>query len=252
MLRHFPFRFIATALTLFVGTARAAEPNTLTPQEAAQGWKLLFDSRSLSGWHTYGTHAAPTKGWHVEGGCLINPKSNGRPNGSGGDLVTNATFTDFEFRFEWKVSKGGNSGVHYLFVEGAKRTASMYKGDKGDSPAGFEYQILDDAAYSDKQGPDHLTASIYFLVAPVNKVLRPVGEFNEGRIVLNGNHVEHWLNGSKVAECELGSPALQKLIAGSKYKTIPGFGTKAATALALQDHGEHVAFRNLKIREFHH
>lgn len=239
---------VASALALPI-SACAAEPNTLTPQEVAQGWKLLFDGRSLSGWHIYGTTTPPAKGWHVDGGCLFNPKSNGRPNGSGGDLVTNAKYRDFEFRFEWRVTKGGNSGVHYLFTEGAKRTASMYKGDKGDSPVGFEYQILDDPAYSAKQGPDHLTASIYWLVAPVNKVLRSVGEFNEGRIVVHGNHVEHWLNDSKVAGCELGSAELQKLIAVSKFKVIPGFGTKAATALALQDHGEEVAFRNLKVRE---
>ena len=243
---------LVASLLVSSGHALAAEPNTLTAQETAQGWKLLFDGRSLAGWHIYGTNAPPTKGWHVEGGDLVNPKSNGRPNGSGGDLITNAKYTDFEFRFEWKMSKAGNSGVHYLFIEGAKRTASMYKGDKGDSPVGFEYQILDDAAYSDKQGPDHLTSSIYMLVAPVNKALRPVGEYNEGRIVANGNHVEHWLNGSKVAECELGSANLQKLIASSKFKVIPGFGTKAATALALQDHGEEVTFRNLKIRELKH
>ncbi len=250
-LKSLPALLIASILVSY-GHAMAAEPNTLTPQKTAQGWKLLFDGRSFAGWHIYGTNAPPTKGWHVEDGSLVNPKSNGRPNGSGGDLVTNARYTDFEFRFEWKMSKAGNSGIHYFFIEGAKRTASMYKGDKGDSPAGFEYQILDDPAYSDKQAPDHLTASIYQLVAPVNKALRPPGEFNEGRIVVTGNHVEHWLNGTKVAECELGGAELQKLIEATKYKGIPGFGTKAATAVALQDHGEEVAFRNLKIRELKH
>ena len=243
---------VAASVLLSFGPTRATEPNTLSPQEVAQGWTLLFDGHTAAGWHIYGTKLPPSKNWTVESGCLVNPKSSGRPNGSGGDLVSNALYTDFEFRFEWKVTTGGNSGIHYLFTEGAKRTASMYKGDKGDSPVGFEYQILDDPAYADKQGPDHLTASFYWLLAPVNKTLRPVGEFNEGRIVVNGNHVEHWLNGVKVAECELGSPALQKLIAGSKFKVIPGYGTKAATALALQDHGEEVAFRNLMVRELRH
>ncbi len=229
----------------------AAEPNTLTPQEMAQGWKLLFDGRSLSGWHGYEQSAPPTRGWHIENGCLVNPKSNGRPNGSGGDLVTNAKYTDFEFRFDWRINKGGNSGVHYFYTEGGpKRTVPMYKGDKGDSPMGFEYQILDDAAYP--EAANRLAASIYFLVAPVNKTLRPLGEFNEGRIVVSGNHVEHWLNGEKVAVCELGSTSLKRRIAASKFKVIPGFGTKAATGLALQDHGEEVAFRNLKVRELRH
>lgn len=240
--------FISAALWLPVSWALTAAPNTLTPQEVAAGWKLLFDGATTSGWHRYGTNAFPTKGWRVEQGCLVNPRSNGRPNGSGGDLVTNATFTNFEFQFEWRIGPGGNSGVEYLFTEGAKRTTPFYPGDQGDSPLGFEYQVLDDAAHA-KSSVDRLAASIYSLVAATRKSLRPVGEFNQGGIIVNGNHVEHWLNGSKVAETELGSPALQRIIASSKFKGYPGFGTKIATAIALQDHGEEVAFRNLKIRE---
>src|SRR5205823_14753602 len=109
------------------------------------GWSLLFDGRSTAGWHTYGKQTVAANGWHVQGGCLSIPKGNGRPNGSGGDLVTNATFTNFEFQFEWRVGPGGNSGVEYLFTEGEKRKALFYAGDLGDSPLGFEYQVLDDA-----------------------------------------------------------------------------------------------------------
>jgi hypothetical protein len=239
---------VLTALVLSAGPAIAAEPNTLTPQEQAAGWRLLFDGRSTTGWHTYGKQTVAAKTWRVQDDCLIIPKSNGRPNGSGGDLVTNATFTDFEFQFEWRVSPGGNSGVEYLFTEGEKRAASFYPGDTGDSPLGFEYQVLDDAPHA-KNAADRLAASIYSLVAATGKTLRPVGEFNQGRIVVDGNHVEHWLNGRKVAECELGSPALQRIIASSKYKPYPGVGIKRATAIALQDHGEEVAYRNLKLRE---
>lgn len=239
---------LLAALVVPAGRFMAAEPNTLTPQEQAAGWRLLFDGRSTSGWHTYGKKNITPNSWRVQDGCLVIPKSNGRPNGNGGDLVTNSLFTNFEFQFEWRVAAGGNSGVEYLFTEGEKRTASFYPGDIGDSPVGFEYQVLDDAPHA-KNAADRLAASIYSLVTATDKTLRPVGEFNQGRIVVDGNHVEHWLNGRKVAECELGSPALQRIIAGSKYKPYPGVGVKRATPIALQDHGEEVAYRNLKLRE---
>ena len=228
--------------------AVAAEANTLTPQEQAAGWRLLFDGRSTAGWHTYGKKQVTAGSWKIKDGCLVLPQGNGRPNGTGGDLVTNTQFTNFEFQFEWRVGPVGNSGVEYLFTEGEKRTASFYPGDTGDSPMGFEYQVLDDAPHANNAA-NRLAASIYSLVTATGKTLRPVGEFNQGRIVLNGNHVEHWLNDRKVAECELGSPELQRIIASSKYKYYPGVGVKRATSIALQDHGAEVAYRNLKLRE---
>ncbi len=248
-----PFLFprlavLAGALLLQTVGALAAETNTLTPQEQAAGWKLLFDGRSTAGWHTYGKKSVTAGSWKIHDGCLVLPPGNGRPNGTGGDLVTNTLFTNFDFQFEWRVGPVGNSGVEYLFTEGEKRTALFYPGDTGDSPMGFEYQVLDDAPHI-KNAADRLAASIYSLVTATGKTLRPVGEFNQGRIVVDGNHVEHWLNGRKVAECELGSPALQRIIASSKYKYYPGVGVKRATAIALQDHGAEVAYRNLKLRE---
>lgn len=245
----FPHRLavLAGALLFQSVSALAAEANTLTPQEQAAGWRLLFDGRSTAGWHTYGKKSVTAGSWKIQDGCLVLPAGNGRPNGTGGDLVTNAMFTNFEFQFEWRVGPVGNSGVEYLFTEGEKRTASFYPGDTGDSPVGFEYQVLDDAPHANNAA-NRLAASIYSLVTPVGKTLRPVGEFNQGRVVVNGNHVEHWLNGRKVAECELGSPELQRIIASSKYKYYPGVGVKRATAIALQDHGAEVAYRNLKLR----
>lgn len=243
------FTLIATFLVAFA-VSRAAEPYTLTTDESAAGWMLLFDGRSLNGWHIYGAGSAPVKGWHVQEGALTISKSNGRPNGGGGDLVCDPKYRDFEFSFEWRISPGGNSGVHYLFDENrSKVDAKMYAGDAGNSPIGFEYQVLDDERHPDaKHGPTRMAASIYSLVPAMGKTLRPVGEFNTGRIVVDGNHVEHWLNGVKVAETDLGSEALKYAIANSKYKAVPGFGEKIDTAIALQDHGEEVAYRNLKIR----
>ncbi len=245
----FPRRaFLAAALLFAIVESLAAEPNTLTPQEQAAGWRLLFDGRSTTGWHTYGKKSVTAGSWKIQDGCLVIPKGNGRPNGTGGDLVTNVLFTNFEFQFEWRVGPGGNSGVEYLFTEGEQHTASFYAGDKGDSPVGFEYQVLDDASQA-KNAADRLAASIYSLVAAKGKMLRPVGEFNQGRIVVNGNHVEHWLNGTQVAECELGSAAFEHIIAGSKYTPYPSVGVKRPTSIALQDHGAEVAYRNLKLRE---
>lgn len=239
---------MAGALLFQSVAALAADANTLTPQEQAEGWKLLFDGRSTVAWHTYGKKFVTAGSWKIQDGCLVLPAGNGRPNGTGGDLVTNTLFTNFEFQFEWRVGPVGNSGVEYLFTEGEKRTANFYPGDTGDSPVGFEYQVLDDAPHA-KNAANRLAASIYSLVTATGKTLRPVGQFNQGRIVVDGNHVEHWLNGRKVAECELGSPELQRIIASSKYKYYAGVGVKRPTAIALQDHGAEVAYRNLKLRE---
>ncbi|MDB6003934.1 MAG: hypothetical protein JWR15_921 [Prosthecobacter sp.] len=239
---------MAAALLFQSLAALAADANILTRQEQAEGWKLLFDGRNTAGWHTYGKKTVTAGSWKIQDGCLVLPPGNGRPNGTGGDLVTNALYTNFEFEFEWRVGPVGNSGVEYLFNEGEKRTASFYPGDTGDSPMGFEYQVLDDAPHA-KNAANRLAASIYSLVTATGKTLRPVGEFNQGRVVVDGNHVEHWLNGRKVAGCELGSAELQRIIASSKYKYYPGVGVKRATPIALQDHGAEVAYRNLKLRE---
>nr|WP_246438496.1 DUF1080 domain-containing protein [Prosthecobacter vanneervenii] len=239
---------VSAAVFFLASSSSAAEPNTLTPQEQAAGWRLLFDGRSTKNWHTYGKTHVANGSWSIKDGCLVLPQGNGRPNGHGGDLVTDAKFTNFEFEFEWRVGAAANSGVEYLFTEGEKRAANFYPGDTGDSPVGFEYQVLDDTAHGGNAA-NRLSAAIYSLITPVGKMLRPVGEFNQGRIVVDGNHVEHWLNGRKVAECELGSPALQQIIATSKYKYYNGVGVKRPTAIALQDHGTEVAYRNLKLRE---
>jgi hypothetical protein len=226
--------------------------NTLSDAEKREGWKLLFDGKTLNGWRGYFETVDPSKGWSIEAGCFKNSKGNGRPRSGGGDLMTTELFDNFDFRFEWSMPAGGNSGVYYLFQERQDKPGiGMYMGDDGRSPVGFEYQLLDDERHQDalRNGPDRSTGALYFLVPPnETKRLKPVGEFNESQIVVNGKHVEHWLNGAKIVEYELGSPALIDAIARSKYKDIPGFGVKTRTRILLQDHGDEVRFRNLKIR----
>lgn len=231
-------------------TAGAADPNTLSAEEKAAGWRLLFDGRSAEQWRSWNQKGFPAKGWVVADGCLKCEKTNGRPNGGGGDLVTRDTFTDFEFSWEWRMAKGGNSGVEYFLMSRGKGAKPLFDGDDGTTLVGHEYQLLDDDSYRGKSGPDRLTASFYDVIAPNSaKKLRPPGEFNESGLLVRGNHVEHWLNGAKVLEYDLGSAALNAAIAKSKYKSVTGFGEKRKTALLLQDHGEWIAFRNLKIRE---
>jgi hypothetical protein len=214
--------------------AQGADVNTLTDREKADGWKLLFDGMDSGGWRGYATNVFP-KGWIVEDGCLKNVGG-----AHGGDLVTKEQFTDFDLKFEWRISPGGNSGVKYLVKEGTKGKAGV----------GFEYQVLDDEKNEDsKNGPDRQAGALYYLIAPnKSKKLKRVGEFNESEIVVRGQHVEHWLNGAKIVECELGSPEMKDAIAKSKFSKITWFGQKRPTVILLQDHGDTVWFRNLKIK----
>src|SRR5215510_2588619 len=226
--------------------------NTLSNAEKKEGWKLLFDGKTFNGLRSYFEIMDPSKGWSIEAGCFKNSKGNGRPRSGGGDIMTAELFTDFDFRFEWSMPQGGNSGVYYLFQERQdKPGVGMYMGDDGRSPVGFEYQLLDDDHHMDalRNGPIRSTGSLYSLIPPNDsKRLKPAGEFNESRIVIQGKHVEHWLNGAKIVEYDLGSQALIDAIANSKYKDVPGYGAKTKTRILFQDHGDEVRFRNLKIR----
>jgi Domain of Unknown Function (DUF1080) len=219
---------LIAAVSIFAG-----EPNSLTAEEKAAGWKLLFDGQSTAGWVAIGTRDFPAKGWSVRDGTLHHEKG-----GGGGDLVTAEQFENFEFAWEWKIGEVGNSGVKYNLVDPAK-------------DLGFEYQLLDDARHPDgiRGGALHQTAGLYDLIAPApERKVNPVGAWNESRLLVDGHHVEQWLNGVKTVAFEIGSAELQALIAKSKYQKIAGFGVKKRSPLLLQDHGDEITFRSLKIR----
>ncbi len=232
-------------------------PNTLTPAETAAGWRLLFDGRTLAGWRGLGYDTVPTAHWVVVDGAIkkiasgnVPRVADGRP-AVGGDLETRDSFTDFELSFEWQVTPGANSGVKYNVSESMSiaQGGAGTQGGPTHSALGFEYQILDDDRHEDGKLPTHRSAALYDLIAPNDKKqLHPVGEWNRSRIVFRGNHGEHWLNGAKVVEFELGSARMDSLLAASKYKTILGFGEKRRGHIVLQDHGDEVYFRSIKVR----
>jgi hypothetical protein len=199
----------------------------------------LFDGKSPAGWRGFKKPAFPDRGWVIEDGWIKHLATNGQDSQGGGDIVTVDTFDNFDLTFEWKVAPGANSGVKYLVTE-----------DRS-GPIAHEYQVIDDERHPDaKIGPHRATAALYDVIpAPATKPLKPAGQINTGRIVVNGRHVEHWLNGVKVVDYELESPALMAAKAKSKFKDEPGWGTKIKGHILLQDHGDEVAFRNIRIRE---
>ncbi len=227
------------AALLSIGAVAAQDLNTLTPQEKAEGWQLLFDGKTTDGWRGHGRQSFPTNGWEVEDGCLRTYGPGDEMGSRGGDLVTTRSFVNFELSFDWKIAPGGNSGVKYMVIEP----------EKGRSGLGFEYQLLDDDKNSDAAKATHRAGALYDLIAPSDaKVLKPVGEFNHSRLIVRGTHIEQWLNGAKIVETDMASPELKELIAKSKYRRIKNFGQKAPTVILLQEHGSDVWFRNLKIR----
>ncbi|WP_214070276.1 DUF1080 domain-containing protein [Mucilaginibacter sp. dw_454] len=243
---------IMLTFLIFSAASVHSQVNTLSAAEKSAGWKLLFDGKSLNGWRSYYETDNPSKGWKIEDGCLKNAKGNGRPRTGGGDLMTDELFTDFEFSFEWNIQQVGNSGIYYMLQERQHNPGFlMYNGDDGTSAVAFEYQLVDDERHPDvlQNGPIHATGALYALIPPNDaKKLNPAGQFNESRIIVKGNHVEHWLNGKKIVEFDLGGDVLLKAIAKSKFKNEPDFGKKKPTRILLQDHGDEIRFRNMKIR----
>jgi hypothetical protein len=236
------------ALTAVAATAVAADPaapNTLTAAERQQGWKLLWDGQTTKGWRGAKGTEFPKQGWEMKDGILSVVETGGAESRAGGDIVTEAGFAAFELKVDFRLTPGANSGIKY-YVDTELNKAEG-------SAIGLEYQLLDDARHPDaKMGRDgnRTLASLYDLVpAATGKPAKPIGEWNEARIVSDGRHVEHWLNGVKVLEYERGSDAYRKLVAGSKYKVWPAFGERPSGPILLQDHGNRVSFRNVKIRE---
>jgi hypothetical protein len=214
-----------------VGQAQPeSAPNTLTAQEKSDGWRLLFDGKSLDSWRGYKMNTLPA-GWSaVDGTITLKEKP--------GDIITKEQFGDFELMIDWKIASGGNSGIIYRATEDG---ATVWE-------TGPELQVLDNATHKDGADPKTSAGANYALNAPTRDATRPVGQWNQVRIVAKGGHVEHWLNGVKIVEYELWSPEWAALVKASKFSKYPKYGLAKRGHIALQDHGDPVWFRNIKIR----
>ena len=232
----------------------AAAPNTLTAQEKADGWKLLWDGKTGNGWRSPKSDKFPNHGWTIRDGVLTVHENSGEESAGGGDIITRQRYSNFELTVDFKITPGANSGIK-IFVQPNISPVDKKTGQPTavGSAIGLEFQILDDARHPDAKlgrDGDRKVGSLYDLIpAPADKVVNPVGEWNHARILSQGQHVEFWLNGQKTVEFERGSEAFRKAVAESKFKNIPDFGEWADGHILLQEHGNEVSFRNVKIRE---
>jgi hypothetical protein len=234
-MKRYPLLPMVLLASVLAGKAAAADPgpppNTLTDAEKAAGWKLLFDGNTTAGWRNFKKPAlTTTNGWVVQDGWLKKAAK-----ARGGDIISTNQYLNFELQWEWRIPAKANNGVKYFITE--QRSSAI----------GHEYQMIDDATV--KAGKSK-TASFYDVLPP--KEHRPIKlapEFNVSRVLVQGNHVEHWLNGEKVLEYECGSEEVKTAVAASKFKTVPGFGTPIKGHILLTDHNDEASFRNLKLRE---
>jgi len=199
-------------------------------------WQILFAGKSTDAWRGFRKDHFPSKCWTIENGSLKTIV--GCDDAERVDLVTKDEYQNFELELEWRVAPGGNSGVIYLVSEDQDQTWKT----------GPEMQVLDDAKHPDGKDPRTSAGALYGLIAPTNKVLKPAGRWNRVRVLVHNGHVEHWLNGRKVLDYELGSDLLKQLIAESKFKNFPRFAQNRKGFVALQHHGEEASYRRIRIR----
>jgi 3-keto-disaccharide hydrolase len=217
----------ATPQRVAANDAQSA-PNTIGPKE--RGWRLLFDGKTTAGWRGFRQQTLPA-GWQVIDGALTRV-------GQAGDIVTVDEFGDFEVTLEWKLSPNGNSGLFYRVTED----------DDVMWHTAPEYQIIDNA-YKEPLEPVQYTGANYDLHPPSRDATKPIGSWNQTRVLVRGAHVEHWLNGVKVVEYELWTPDWERLVRASKFKDYPGYARARRGHIGLQDHGDRAAYRNIRLRE---
>ncbi len=210
--------------------------NMLSKAQKKEGWQLLFDGKTTKGWHTFNQDEVSNK-WSVSEGILTyNPKASGK----GGDLVTDGEYQNFHLKLDWKVSDCGNSGVIFNIQE---------DGQEKTYHTGPEMQILDNTCHADAKYPTHRAGSLYDLIQAQPETVKPAGEWNTAEIILDQGHLVFKLNGTQVVETQMFNQKWDEMLANSKFKQWPGFGTFQKGRIGLQDHGDVVEFRNIMIME---
>lgn len=218
------------ALPLFVAVLAVCAASIAVAKKPNDAWQPLFDGVSTQGWHNVGRDTIDPR-WQAIDGALVLTAA------GGGDIVTDEEFGDFELELEWRIARGGNSGIFYRAADAEPVWAS--------AP---EMQILDDDLAEDRHQPSHRAGSAYDLYAPSQAATQPVGDYNRVRIVARSGHVQHWLNGRLVVSYDLDSADWKQRVAASKFAGMSGFAVSRRGHIALQDHGDTVRFRNLRIR----
>lgn len=232
--------FALFVLLISVTSLSAQKDNTLTKKEKKQGWKLLFDGKTTNGWHTYLRDTVGSK-WQVRDGVIIFDTT--KPRNGGGDLVTNESFENFELQLEWKISKGGNSGIIFNIQEDKKYPATYLTGP--------EMQVLDNIDASDNKKQNHLAGCLYDMAGDTSvSKPKPVGEFNKVRITQKNGYLTLWFNGIKTYEGQIGSPEWNAMVAQSKFAApqFSDFGKLAKGKIALQQHPGSSEWKNIKVR----
>jgi cytochrome c len=222
----------------------AGLPNTLSPEEVQAGWKLLFDGKSMNGWHTYGKKTIGASWKVLDNAITLSPEKGGDGGfqvKDGGDILTADEYENFELSLEWKIASCGNSGIMYNIIEDPVKYKFPWE-------TGPEMQVLDNVCHPDTRYPKHRAGDLYDMIECKFMTVKPAGSWNKARLVINKGKVEHWLNGHKVVSFTMFDENWRNMIKASKFKDMPAFGTGKKGRIALQDHGDRVQFRNVKIR----
>ncbi len=234
------FSLVILAAILFSACGSGKNSMSTTANSGDKGWQKLFDGKSLAGWHTYGKTAAGTA-WKISEGAIYLDALN-KKEGQGGDLVSEEEFDNFHLKLEWKISKNGNSGIiFYVKEEPAKYPASYNTGP--------EMQVLDNDGHADGKINKHRAGDLYDLIASSSEPVYPVGQWNKVEIISNKGKLDFKMNGKNIVSTTIWDEQWKKMVAGSKFKTMPGFSIYQSGRIALQDHGNEVWYRNIEIKK---